>query len=265
MAKQENNRRRISVPVSGLDTSTPDLTVADGKCEELHNLRWETGGWHNIDPLKIKHSLRVPGEDKEWLPKISIIYHHPAAGDDTYIASVPYDDSAIYLLTVIIDNETIYWDYGDVFTERLSSDIRITHFGNILIVMDNTNQQVVHYYLNSGTYEEFQIPQPPVVRQSTILGLEGYGGVDSSNKPITCTGIAKYKTNEVKNGVPFTTSQQGYSISLKSVRNISGVKYAFSQHSRWPTALSYHHRPSSSPHLNRSPQGSNIANTLIFP
>lgn len=209
MAKQENNRRRISVPVSGLDTSTPDLTVADGKCEELHNLRWETGGWHNIDPLKIKHSLRVPGEDKEWLPKISIIYHHPAAGDDTYIASVPYDDSAIYLLTVIIDNETIYWDYGDVFTERLSSDIRITHFGNILIVMDNTNQQVVHYYLNGGTYEEFQIPQPPVVRQSTILGLEGYGGVDSSNKPITCTGIAKYKTNEVKNGVPFYNISTG--------------------------------------------------------
>ena len=98
MAKQENNRRRISVPVSGLDTSTPDLTVADGKCGELHNLRWETGGWHNIDPLKIKHSLRAAAGNGELFSQLSIIYHHPAAGDDTYVVSVPNDDGTIDLL-----------------------------------------------------------------------------------------------------------------------------------------------------------------------
>ena len=44
-------RKRIGVPISGLDTSTPDHSVTDGKCEELHNLRFTGGAWRNVRKL----------------------------------------------------------------------------------------------------------------------------------------------------------------------------------------------------------------------
>jgi hypothetical protein len=319
MAKQENNRRRASVPVSGLDTSTPDLTVTDGKCEELHNLRWETGGWHNIDPLKIIHSLRATDGNRERFSKLSIIYHHPATGDDTYIASVPNADGTIDLLlatvadgTLSIDTDNIcpiYIDnrmtggvetmsqavflvslkavasdvsvevnysstiigrepgtatlaipkgalqsenyinnaisenndnaypvpsrdgtyrymvfaseeaarnYNGAFATGLPADIRITHFGNVLIVTDPANRRVIYYYLNKGSYEEFQIPRPPVVRQSAVLGLNGYYyrkenpfDPDESGIHTLCTGIMKYEPDNIKNGVPFYNISTG--------------------------------------------------------
>lgn len=275
MAKQENNRMRVSLPVSGLDTSTPDQTVADGKCEELHNLRWESGSWHNIDPLKIKSRLSPTAGQEALFEKLTIIYHHPAAGDDAYIASIPNADGTIDLHQVNLPNDhpedglaicNIYFvqenaadgipilglvsskpvasDCGVEFTckssssskieesdhfiltgetksidkiqdailvditrtwpekddtyryrfyksqdeilsnkrfaQNLPADIRITHFGNILIVMDNTNRRVIHYYLSNGDYEEFQIPDPPIVRQSMKLASgnkKGYTGI----------------------------------------------------------------------------------------
>lgn len=263
---------RVSLPVSGLDTSTPDQTVADGKCEELHNLRWESGSWHNIDPLKIKSRLSPTAGQEALFEKLTIIYHHPAAGDDAYIASIPNADGTINLfLATVVDgvlnidtnnicpiyinnylggsvetismrialvslkpvasdvsvevnykstlpgqesrtirftipqgfsqsnnyvnyavsenNENAYpvpsrddtyrymvftseeaaRNYNGSFATGLPAGIRISHFGNVLIVTDPTNRRVIHYYLNNGSYEEFQIPRPPVVRQSADL------------------------------------------------------------------------------------------------
>ena len=312
MAKQENNRRRISVPVSGLDTSTPDLTVADGKCGELHNLRWETGGWHNIDPLKIKHSLRAAAGNGELFSQLSIIYHHPAAGDDTYVVSVPNDDGTIDLLLATVADGTLSTDmdnicpiyidermpggvetmsqavflaslkavasdvsvevnysstvigrepgtatltipkgalqsvnyinnavsgnndnafpvpsrddtyrymlftdetaarsYNGAFASGLPADIRISHFGNVLIVTDPASRRVLYYYLNKGGYEEFRIPQPPVVRQSDTLGVDGYYHPDEDSPAVQCTGISKYRPDDIKNGVPFYNISTG--------------------------------------------------------
>ena len=309
MAKQDNNRIRVSLPVSGFDTSTPEETVADGKCEELHNLRWESGSWHNIDPLKIAHSLRATSANAAFFSKLSIIYHHPAAGDDTYIASTPNIDGTINLhqfnvkndyptddLEVcaicfvqennaegvpilglvsskpvtsdcgaeftckssssskiiesdlfILDGETKSIDkihdailvditntwpekddtyrycfyksqaeipgYSEeVFAKNLPADIRITHFGNILIVMDSTNRRVIHYYLSNGNYEEFQIPAPPVVQQSGMFSLNGYYPASGSSNP--CTKIAQYRANDISSGVPiFNVSTGVFSIS----------------------------------------------------
>lgn len=302
MAKQENNRMRVSLPVSGLDTSTPDQTVADGKCEELHNLRWESGSWHNIDPLKIKSRLSPTAGQEALFEKLTIIYHHPAAGDDAYIASIPNADGTIDLHQVNLPNDhpedglaicNIYFvqenaadgipilglvsskpvasDCGVEFTCKSSSsskieesdhfiltgetksidkiqdailvditrtwpekddtyryrfyksqdeilsnkrfaqnipaDIRITHFGNVLIVTDPTNKRVIHYYLNNGSYEEFQIPRPPVVRQSEIFSLTGQYQQDGQT--IKCTGISQYRANDLTNGVPFYNISTG--------------------------------------------------------
>lgn len=100
MAKNDDSRTRQSIPISGLDTSAPDLTVADGKCEVLHNLRWAAGAWHDVKPLDIKFQIDISDPDSQLPRSLTIIYHHPAAGDDVYIASIPNDDDTISLCRV---------------------------------------------------------------------------------------------------------------------------------------------------------------------
>lgn len=47
-------RQRTSVAIQGLDTSTPDDIVADGKCEKLHNLRFKDGAWRPINNFALR-------------------------------------------------------------------------------------------------------------------------------------------------------------------------------------------------------------------
>ena len=50
-------RQKTSVVIEGLDTSTPDDLVKDGKCETLHNLRYKEGAWRPVHPHKVNHRL----------------------------------------------------------------------------------------------------------------------------------------------------------------------------------------------------------------
>lgn len=303
MAKQDNNRTRASLPISGLDTSTPDLTVADGKCEELHNLRWTTGGWANVKPLNVLNSASGSPAGQDFFKKLSIVYHHPAADDNAYIASYPNDDGTINLYQVLMENGslshypyknlnpiylriiitrqgtvislqslkpvasdvTVDIDYSDstgnketrqtipkdsemsqglslvneyevkilnsetvvptpaaddtytyrfyeteaealisiqgTFACNLPADVKISHFGNVLILTDFVNKDVKYYYMADGTYKVFQIPKPPEVRQSPILSINAMYSTDGTTYN-SCTQISQYRVNEVASGVP---------------------------------------------------------------
>lgn len=76
----ENQRIRVSVPISGIDTSTPDALVPDGKCEKLHNLRFDGSSWRNVlegPDLHARFTSDYP---------LKLVYQHPAKGDSSYIA-----------------------------------------------------------------------------------------------------------------------------------------------------------------------------------
>ena len=75
-----DERMSVSVPITGIDTSTPDAIVADGKCEKLHNLRFSGGSWRNVGESPIEMDITSNSST------VRLVYHHPAAGDDTYIA-----------------------------------------------------------------------------------------------------------------------------------------------------------------------------------
>lgn len=77
----EYERLRASVPISGIDTSTPDAVVADGKCEKLHNMRYAAGTWRNVNDIPIEEESPT-----KW--PIKYVYKHPAAGDNSYVALV---------------------------------------------------------------------------------------------------------------------------------------------------------------------------------
>ena len=304
MASQENNRNRASISISGIDTSTSSHFVEDGKCEELHNLRFASGSWHNVDPLKIKQDLHPAEGQEELFSKLTIIYHHPAAGDDTYIASASNDDGTVNLFIVSVTNGTLKIDMehicpvyiddrriggtenpsyavylaslkpvesdisvqityrymitpgqdlktgtltipkgstqstayinnavsenneqakaypnkdhtyvypvfanrndaeinGGSFARNLPSDIKISHFGNVLIVMIPSEQRVIYYALDDTVYREFQIPERPVVRQSNTMSLNGSYPKDDGTYAL-CTGISQYRADDIAQGI----------------------------------------------------------------
>lgn len=76
----ENERMSVSVPIAGIDTSTPDAIVADGKCERLHNLRFSGGSWRNV--------LEGPEVFAEFASDypFELVYQHPANKETSYIA-----------------------------------------------------------------------------------------------------------------------------------------------------------------------------------
>lgn len=113
MANQDP-RIRGSLPLSGLDTSTPDTNVEDGKCAVLHNLRIRDNAWRRIDPPAVKHCLHAMEDNADFFAQLDIVYHHPAAPDDTYIAALPADDGLIKLMQVRVEGETLTPEAGEI-------------------------------------------------------------------------------------------------------------------------------------------------------
>ena len=78
-------RKRIAVPILGIDTSTPDHSVADGMCETLNNLRYTGQAWRNVQEFEQKPMPQIDGYD--------ILYKHPATPENEYIAIAKEESS----------------------------------------------------------------------------------------------------------------------------------------------------------------------------
>ncbi len=189
---KKNNRIQTSLPITGLDISTPDNLVADGKQSTLHNARFSGSAWRNIRPFAFE-DVTVPSE----LSGIEIIYHHPAAGDNTNIASRPMNNGMIDLYFIKIEDSSMV---GTVIASALPPKIKISHFGNILIVADVINEVVSYYYFNSGAYEKFSVPKPPVI------GVKSNYQNNISNLGRTLQFVGTVNDN---NRIPFFDMQNG--------------------------------------------------------
>lgn len=137
-------RERVSVAITGIDRSTPDVIVEDGKCEKLHNARYSGGAWRPTHRYMLKHSL------PDSLSEYTIVYHHSAAGDNTYIA-VDTTTGEYHSLTF---NGVAEPTLKSIATIRDVTSI--SHFGNILIF--KTRDAVTYYMLKGGEYMPFVIP-----------------------------------------------------------------------------------------------------------
>lgn len=96
-------RKRIGVPISGLDRSTPDHSVVDGKCATLHNLRYTGEAWRNVKEFE--------GKDMPILDDYDIIYKHPATPENEYIVvnkSTQSDTSSTLYAYLSEDNQLYY-------------------------------------------------------------------------------------------------------------------------------------------------------------
>lgn len=146
-------RQQSSVAIQGIDTSTPDTTVADGKCETLHNMHFSAGAWRPAYPFTVKHTI-----PNHVAANYLVVYHHPAAGDSVYILQ----DEGGYR----------YWscDLADdnpspieIATFEAKQDI--SHFGNVLIFSDGMSTK--YYFYRKNSYTSFEMPSAPRVRITT--------------------------------------------------------------------------------------------------
>lgn len=149
-------RERVSVDITGLDLSAPDDLVTDGKCQRLHNLRFEASAWRPVHPYTLKGSVRYPAGAKG-----SIAYHHPVAGDDVFIIEIPRfavgASSFEYASYNIKSSETST-------IASFSVAQKVSHFGNLLYFTNGTAQSV--YLYNGSSYSPVALPEQPSISSS---------------------------------------------------------------------------------------------------
>ncbi len=142
-------RKRIGVPISGLDTSTPDHSVVDGKCETLHNLRYTGEAWRNVKEFE---SIAVGDFSLTGYTNVKLLYKHPVDSDVSYIFSGKHRTrKTIYLFKAVYGNNG--WTPSIICTLNALHEYKITHFGKLLLVGDSTENKYRIYQYNSNTKE----------------------------------------------------------------------------------------------------------------
>ena len=136
-------REKSSVVIQGIDRSTPDDIVTDGKCEELHNVRFKDNAWrpvHQFKPIRCARPFSVSE---------SIVYKHPASPTDRYILLAIYNN--IYRYYEISTTHSSMSQATLIAT--FDEEQRISHFGNVLIFRGA--KTTAHYVYRNGVYTIF--------------------------------------------------------------------------------------------------------------
>lgn len=155
-------RERTSVAIQGLDISTPDDIVADGKCATLHNLRYNAGAWRPVHPHKVKYIV-----DEETSHELEIVYHHPAAGENTYIATYKDEPETFASISFTQEGEPEITPFATV-----RNVANISHFGNVLIF--ETTNTVAYFLLTNGEYKKITFPPYARIRVTNIGASHPY-------------------------------------------------------------------------------------------
>lgn len=159
--------------VDGEYTSTTSATLKAGMSRVHIEETQESFAW--IELNKKSDDKYIYYTDRDSVPEgvidWEVVYQHPADDDDIFIARKGYtfyEEEVVDLYRVRIkDGEAVVLS---VIAERLPSDVRIYHLGKMLILLSD-REKARYYYrlLSDGKYKHFEIPAPPVVRQSTEL------------------------------------------------------------------------------------------------
>ncbi len=151
-------RERTSVPIQGIDVSTPDDLVKDGSCTELHNMRYDANAWRPVHPYTSKTMTANVGS-QDFPKKGTIVYKHPSAGENRYV--VLYSAS---------QTSYSYYDYNAedntyALIAEFTSAQKISHFGNVLIFTEGVSTK---YFLFEGTTYKEVSPNLPLPTKFSI-------------------------------------------------------------------------------------------------
>ena len=190
------NRQRQTVPLLGINRAEPALTVKDGACETLHNLRYDAGAWRNVDDFRKLHDVSDFGG-------FTLLYKHPATSDDLYIARDGAGTIHEVRLSggVFVSVQVIRPNVPDLQT--------LFAFGNVLVLV--TPEAEYSYILYGTSYVLFGTPAPPafVVEQPYRYDMDVsfYFGSVSSGSAVSYTFI---DTKDFQAGNPPTPAAAGH-------------------------------------------------------
>lgn len=165
-------KNRNTITLLGENTSQPDLTVPDGACETLHNLRFHNGTWQSVghmqkeavldayEGLLLPHLLGVHEVNGEEYKIFSAVARSTTANRFKWIIGY-LDGTTITPIYTIQDN---YPSLGSV----PYTDVSATSFGNVLII--SANEKFVYLLHKKGEYKEMVIPAPAKVDAVKKLG-----------------------------------------------------------------------------------------------
>ena len=222
-------RERKSVPILGLDTSTPDDLVEDGKCAELNNLRYKDGAWRGVNQHKLLIRL-LP----EIIDEYEIVYHHPAAGEKTVIAFLKNAPECYLIDYSQEDVQPLF-----TFIAEAAYDTTISHFGNILIFY-RKDKTIQYFLFSNGSYKPISIPThaiteitasaadysstPPQLAQGdSPTSYGGYKWEDASDLNMEEINSGQYRAT----WYPIYNITQGYSCIQQGERHWSGELLLF--------------------------------------
>lgn len=172
-----------TISITGIDRSTPDHLVADGKCENISNLRYLNGAWRNIKPPKLLTTIYggdiSVDEETHYGHAPYFLYRHPQAPEDYYIAALndrntmgDFDARICSISLSSTDIADIYATAQELITIKgglRPGNVEVTHFGNVLIITDRAGGSVPRQYyftLIDDKYHKYQTPKPAQVTLS---------------------------------------------------------------------------------------------------
>ena len=162
-------RQRQTVPIAGINRAENDLTVQDGCCETLHNLRYDAGAWRNVETFRQVAEITDFGG-------FTLLYKHPATADDLYIAS----DESGTIHEVRVSGGRL--SSTQVIMCGVSELWQTFSFGNVLVFI--TDGRELYYVLYGNEYVAFDMPEPGVF-QVAVLHLRLLRRCDAVQHPLS--------------------------------------------------------------------------------
>ena len=141
----------------------PDLTVPDGACEKLMNMRFRDGSWRNVGAVQMTENIPLPEEVVSRRNHLNFSGVHEVEGVNHYLGKgvIESEDDAgkVDDLSMSMNGRprNISLNATSV-TKALSTDIRVTSFGNVLIVQ--CESKLSYFIWSDGSYRLFTMPRP---------------------------------------------------------------------------------------------------------
>lgn len=171
-----NKERTItSIPIIGLDQSSPDNMAPQGSCLTLHNLRYINNAWRPIVPQKTLYGVE---QSQGYL--LRILYHHPVCPDNVFIAITETDGMKDLVVVTIEDRSTteeivsnaiiLLSDFGSGSLTIEQEPVTVSHFGKVLIILVDGK---VHYFVWDQLklqYNKYTTPQPVEILEYASYG-----------------------------------------------------------------------------------------------
>ena len=165
-------KNRNTITLLGENTSQPDLTVPDGACEIISNLRFHNGTWQSVGHMR--PLVNIPAYDGDTLYFPHFLGIHEVEGKEHPIFSAVTSRSNCEVWFIgYFDDET--GEMKNIYTieDNIEGQIVIPHkevsattFGNVIII--SVKGKLAHLIWDQHRYKEIAIPAPLDIKTKTF-------------------------------------------------------------------------------------------------